>query len=70
MFLKLHASKGFCEDVGGVDDTQSVKDFELSILNVRANKMISYVDVFGTSMRRVIGGQRKCTVVVSGDDEG
>ena len=70
MLLKLDAAKRFGEDVSRIDDPRSVNDVELIVFDVRANEMISYVNVFRASMRRVVGCQRKCTIVVGCNDEG
>jgi len=70
MLLKLDAAKRFGEDVGRIDDPRSVNDVELFVFDVRANEMISYINVLRASMRRVVGRQRKCTVVVGCNDKG
>lgn len=64
VLLKFDTCKRFCENVGGVDDPGSVLDVEVTILNLRAYEMIADINVFGFSVRRIIGSEGESTIVV------
>ena len=69
MILKLDASERLCEQVGGVDNSRSVQYVDVAVFNVRANEMVTNIDVLRFPVRGVIRCQRKRSVVVRRDDE-
>ena len=68
--LKYNTRKRLSEKISGVYGTGSVIDSEEFGFNMRANEMITNVNVFGLAMVRVIDRERFCAVVVCTNNQG
>ena len=69
MRLKDETRKRFCKNVCSVFDTRSVFDNERPRFNVRANEVVTNVDVFGFAMIGVVDRERFGTIIVGGKDK-
>ena len=69
MRLENDTKKRLCENVRSVVDTRSMFNDKRIGFDMRANEMITDVDMLGLSMVGIIGRERSCTIVVGGENE-
>ena len=69
MRLKNDTRERFRENVCSIFDSRSVRDNDRARFNVRANEMVTNVNVLGLAMVGVVDGEGLGPIVVDGENE-